>query len=420
MVGMQYFFQLDPGVGRDDGLHDDDHHPRAHRVPRLPAQLRQEHRRPPASRADPVDPPPERRERQTCSSSRLLGVGHLVHRRRLPVPPLLPASVAGAARAGPASLPGLHRARRLAGPADWTRVADALVRCDAPAFDDLATWTGSVVRHPDGTLVPLLHGRRARRRRRQRADASGTPPPPTSMTWDQVADQPGARGRRALVRDAGRRGSGTTRRGVTRGCSPTRTATAGTCSSPPGRARVPPTTAVSSVTPGRPDLRTWELRPPLSEPGQGFGQLEVMQVEVVDGAPVLLFSCLATDMSAAGVATGSTGGVWATPAASLLGSVRRRRRPPGDGRHPLQRAAGAPPFRRPVGAARVPSHRPRGRLRRRRERPRAGALGRSADGRFGPREAARLTGRTGTRRGGRLPIGNPPRRGPRRGGRAGF
>src|SRR6187402_2730218 len=33
----------------------------------------------------------------------------------------------------------------------WTQVADALVRSDAPAFDDVATWTGSVVRHDDGT-----------------------------------------------------------------------------------------------------------------------------------------------------------------------------------------------------------------------------------------------------------------------------
>jgi len=33
---------------------------------------------------------------------------------------------------------------------DWTRVEDALVRSDAPAFDDLATWTGSIVRGDDG------------------------------------------------------------------------------------------------------------------------------------------------------------------------------------------------------------------------------------------------------------------------------
>ena len=35
----------------------------------------------------------------------------------------------------------------------WTRVADALVRSDTPAFEDLATWTGSTVRHSDGTYV---------------------------------------------------------------------------------------------------------------------------------------------------------------------------------------------------------------------------------------------------------------------------
>jgi beta-fructofuranosidase len=38
-----------------------------------------------------------------------------------------------------------------------------------------------------------------------------------------------------------------------------------------------------------PDLVSWECRPPLTEPGQ-FGHLEVPQVEVVDGTPVLLFS----------------------------------------------------------------------------------------------------------------------------------
>ena len=37
-----------------------------------------------------------------------------------------------------------------------------------------------------------------------------------------------------------------------------------------------------------PDLLTWEVRPPLSEPGE-FGHLEVNQVEIVNGQPVLLF-----------------------------------------------------------------------------------------------------------------------------------
>ena len=40
----------------------------------------------------------------------------------------------------------------------WHRVADALVRSDPPAFDDLATWTGSVVRHPDGRWLMFYTG----------------------------------------------------------------------------------------------------------------------------------------------------------------------------------------------------------------------------------------------------------------------
>jgi len=36
------------------------------------------------------------------------------------------------------------------------------------------------------------------------------------------------------------------------------------------------------------DLLTWQVEPPLSRPGSGFGQLEVPQVELVDGRPVLI------------------------------------------------------------------------------------------------------------------------------------
>ncbi len=39
------------------------------------------------------------------------------------------------------------------------------------------------------------------------------------------------------------------------------------------------------------DMLNWEAQPPLSLPGSGFGQLEVLQFEVVDGVPVILFCC---------------------------------------------------------------------------------------------------------------------------------
>jgi len=62
-----------------------------------------------------------------------------------------------------------------------------------------------------------------------------------------------------------------------------------------------------------PDLRDWHLRPPLSGPGQGFSQLEVTLVEVIDGQTILLLSCLGqpvagADRSGAGVQFGVRGG----------------------------------------------------------------------------------------------------------------
>ena len=63
-----------------------------------------------------------------------------------------------------------------------------------------------------------------------------------------------------------------------------------------------------------PDLRHWRARPPRSAPGAGFGQLEVMQVAVVGERPVLLFSCLRPELSAARAATVATGGIWAVTA----------------------------------------------------------------------------------------------------------
>lgn len=39
------------------------------------------------------------------------------------------------------------------------------------------------------------------------------------------------------------------------------------------------------------DLLTWTVKPPLSEPRHGFGQMEVFQYAEVDGVPLVVFSC---------------------------------------------------------------------------------------------------------------------------------
>ncbi len=61
---------------------------------------------------------------------------------------------------------------------NWRRVADALVRSDGPAFDDLATWTGSVIQHPDGTWFLFYTGTQDDPGKAT-ANRSDTPPPPT-------------------------------------------------------------------------------------------------------------------------------------------------------------------------------------------------------------------------------------------------
>jgi beta-fructofuranosidase len=67
------------------------------------------------------------------------------------------------------------------------------------------------------------------------------------------------------------------------------------------------------------DLQRWEVRPPISKPGSGFGHIECPQVASVDGRLVLVFSCLDPQFSAARRATGATGGILYVPTDSPTG-----------------------------------------------------------------------------------------------------
>jgi hypothetical protein len=207
----------------------------------------------------------------------------------------------------------------------WERVVDALVRSDAPAFDDLATWTGSVVRRPDGRWFmfytgasPNAHGANVQsigyavstdlyewhKAPGPVLQADGRwyekyAPPPEGNWHDEafrdpwVLPDPGGDGWHVLF----------------------------TARSVAGPADDPSDTVDRGVI-GHgwsPDLESWQLRPPLSEPGQGFGQLEVVQPFVVDGRQVLLFNCLVGDMPEKARSGGVTGGVWIAKAEGPLG-----------------------------------------------------------------------------------------------------
>jgi beta-fructofuranosidase len=197
----------------------------------------------------------------------------------------------------------------------WTQLADALVPADRPAFDDIATWTGSVLPGPHGTWHMFYTGAgsaenglvqriglatstdlttwhrhpgpvlEADPRWYERLGDSTWPDQAWRDPW--VFPDPDGDGWHMLITARANDGP-VDDRGVL------------------GHARSA-------------DLVHWAAQPPLTKPGAGFGQLEVPQVELVDGRPLLLFSCLRGELAAHQRKTGVTGGVWAAPADTPLG-----------------------------------------------------------------------------------------------------
>lgn len=69
------------------------------------------------------------------------------------------------------------------------------------------------------------------------------------------------------------------------------------------------------------DLINWTVQPPLGKPGQGFGETEVFQFEIVDGIPIILFCCGPLWISEERKAAGEIGGVYSLPVAQDLSDV---------------------------------------------------------------------------------------------------
>jgi hypothetical protein len=200
---------------------------------------------------------------------------------------------------------------------NWTEHADAVIPDDSPAFDDLATWTGSVVRDDSGvwrmfyTAVNRAEGgltqrissvvsddlfvwRREHDRQVLEPDARWYETAETRVWPDQAWRDPwvfrGQDGWHMLITARANHGE------------------------PDNRGVIGHATS--------PDLITWTVQPPLSEPGAGFGHVEVVQVADVGGIPVGLFSCLGAQLSRERRADDPVGGVWAFAADSLAGPFR--------------------------------------------------------------------------------------------------
>ena len=199
---------------------------------------------------------------------------------------------------------------------NWVQVGDALAASDAPAFDDLATWTGSVIRGHDRrwwlfyTGVTLVDDKI-----RQTIGAA------TSTDLEVWHKDPASPLVTADDRWYERLGGGDWHEEAWRDpwLLPD-TGGDGWHMLITARANEGPTDdrGVIGHAVSR-DLERWEVRPPLSKPGSGFGHIEVPQVASVEGRRVLLFSCLDPQFSAARRATGATGGILYVPIDSPTG-----------------------------------------------------------------------------------------------------
>lgn len=201
---------------------------------------------------------------------------------------------------------------------NWTVVQDALAPSEVPAPDSWTTWTGSVVQADDGIWWMFYTGTS-----REDAGERQTVCAATSidlLTWTKIENMP-------LV-SADSRWYKTLTAGFTN--EPfrdpwvfklpgekewTMLTTAGSISAKSRREE-----AVMGVAKSA-DLKNWQIQPPLGAPGQGFGETEVFQFEVVDGVPIILFCCGPLWLSDERKAAGEIGGIYSLPVAADLSDV---------------------------------------------------------------------------------------------------
>lgn len=205
---------------------------------------------------------------------------------------------------------------------NWTVVADALTPSEVPAPDSWTTWTGSVVKGDDGLWWMFYTGTS-----REDAGERQTVCAATStdlMTWNKVEDLPVAAADERWYKTLAAGYDNEPFRDPWVFKLPgqnewTMLTTAGSIEAQSRREE-----AIMGVAKSA-DLKTWTIQPPLGGPGQGFGETEVFQFEIVDGVPILLFCCGSQWLSDERRAAGEIGGVYSMPVAQDLSEVNFNR-----------------------------------------------------------------------------------------------
>lgn len=189
---------------------------------------------------------------------------------------------------------------------NWTLLPDALVASDGPAWDDLATWTGSVISDDDGRWHMFYTG--VSRSEDGLVQRIGAVESDDLLTWHRTTSKPllecDPRWYETLDLsvwiDQAWRDPFVFRDPAGDGWHMLLTARAAT-GPPDGRGVIGHARS--------PDLCDWQVQEPLSQPA-GFGQMEVPQVQLVEGGSVLIFSCWTGELSAGRAADGLNPGTW--------------------------------------------------------------------------------------------------------------
>lgn len=201
---------------------------------------------------------------------------------------------------------------------NWTVVADAIAPSDSPAPDSWTTWTGSIVKADEGLWWMFYTGTS-----REDAGERQTVCAATSndlITWHKVPNLPvaAADSRWYKTLAAGYENEPFRDPWVFRLPGESEWTMLTTAGSNEAKSRQEE--AIMGVAKSK-DLKNWQIQPPLGGPGQGFGETEVFQFEIVDGVPILLFCCGPQWLSEDRKAAGEIGGVYSMPVAADLSDV---------------------------------------------------------------------------------------------------
>lgn len=200
---------------------------------------------------------------------------------------------------------------------EWRYLGETL-SADPGGWDDLALWTGSVVRAPDGSWLMFYTAINTRHGHVLRDQRIGVARSEDLHTWHRVTDRPivevDTRWYKSLPEDP--RASETWRDPFV-------------FADPAGDGwRMLITARAKDADPNddgvlaearSADLISWEVGPPVSEPGAGFGQLEVPQVRLVDGTPTMVFTCHPQEQTAERIERSGEYCTWSLTGDSLTG-----------------------------------------------------------------------------------------------------